>query len=273
MSVSRRRHPVPNAPPLPQDKAAALGLRLNKAIAAAGICSRRKADELILAGAVSVNGATVATPGVIIDPENDCVEVAGKRIRVPSSTRTHEYILLHKPTGVMTTTRDPQGRRTVYDLLPPWLRDKRPVHVGRLDYASEGLLLLTTDGELAHRLTHPRHHLPKVYHVTVRGRLPAAALEAMRAGMLLADGAPVAPVGVKTLSTGPNPSATRLEMTLIQGLNRQIRRMLEVFGFEVLVLQRVAQGPVRLGELPLGGWRPLTPAELTALQKAVGLAP
>jgi len=250
-------------------------VRLNKAIAAAGICSRRKADELIASGAVKVNGATVATPGVSVDPAADRIEVAGELLPAAPAASELEYVLMHKPTAVMTTASDPQGRRTVYDLLSPEMRAKRLVHVGRLDFMSEGLLLLTTDGELAHRLMHPSRHLSKVYQVRVRGQLSETALESMRAGMRLEDGTAIAPVSVNILSAGPARRSKNvgalIEMTLIQGLNRQVRRMCDCCGLVVLRLLRVSQGPLQLGDLRPGAWRRLTADEIEALRQAVGL--
>jgi 23S rRNA pseudouridine2605 synthase len=246
-------------------------VRLNKAIAAAGVCSRRKADELISNGSVRVNGQVVDTPGVSVDPSKDRIEVSGKLLSRPSTTEELEYVLLHKPVRVMTTTSDPQGRRTVYDLLPPELRAKRLLHVGRLDLMSEGLLLLTTDGDLAHRLTHPSHHLPKIYRARVRGELTESALAAMRTGMLLEDGTPLAPVTVRVVERNDKARESLLELTLIQGVNRQIRRMCACCDLEVRRLSRVSMGPLQLGDLPSGAWRRLSNAEVDALRKAVGL--
>lgn len=246
-------------------------VRLNKAIAAAGVCSRRKADELISNGAVRVNGQLVDTPGVSVDPQQDRIEVSGKLLARPSATAEMEYVLLHKPIRVMTTTSDPEGRRTVYDLLPPELRAKRLLHVGRLDLMSDGLLLLTTDGELAHRLTHPSRHLPKIYRARVRGELTDAALTAMRSGMSLEDGTRIAPITVRVLELKKAAQESLLEMTLIQGVNRQVRRMCACCELEVRSLSRVSMGPLQLGDLPSGAWRRLTGAEVEALRRAVGL--
>lgn len=244
-------------------------LRLNKALASAGICSRRKADERISAGAVTVNGQVVTELGTRIDPARDRVMVDGREISLRPETEqpTHTYILLHKPVQVMSTARDPEGRTTVLDLLPEPLRRKRLYPVGRLDYFSEGLLLLTDDGELTNRLTHPRYHLPKVYEVTVR-ELPAEAILArMRRGMTLKEGEKLAPVEVETRPDAPRT----LVLTLHQGINRQIRRMCRDLGLTILSLRRISVGPVQLGSLGKGECRPLQARELAALKRAVNL--
>jgi 23S rRNA pseudouridine2605 synthase len=242
------------------------GLRLNKAIAQAGIASRRKADELILAGRVSVNGQVVDQPGVRVDLSADDVRVDGRSLPGAQAQRT---FLMHKPVQVVTTAKDPQGRTTVFDLLPKKLRDLRLFHVGRLDFFSEGLLLLTTDGDLCNALTHPSRHLEKHYHVVVRPEAPDAALKAMRRGMTLAEGEKLAPVKVRVLARQAGTST--LEMTLRQGVNRQIRRMCRDLDLTILRLIRVAEGPLRLGDLPSGAFRELEGAELQRLREAGGL--
>jgi 23S rRNA pseudouridine2605 synthase len=177
--------------------------------------------------------------------------------------------MLHKPVETVTTASDPQGRKTVLDLLPPEIRRQRPFPVGRLDFFSEGLLLLTTDGDLCYRLTHPKYHLPKVYVVTIRGSVPQRAVQAMRSGMTLKEGDKLAPAKVRLKK--PVAGTQQLEITLIQGVNRQIRRMCEEFGLTILRLRRVRQGPVALGNLKPGAWRELTDEENAALKKDVGL--
>ena len=244
-------------------------IRLNKVLASAGVCSRRGADELIRGGAVSVNGCVVTELGMRIDPARDTVAVNGREIslRPETAEQPHTYILLHKPVQVVSTARDPEGRTTVLDLLPDSLRRKRLYPVGRLDYFSEGLLLLTDDGELTNRLTHPRYHLPKVYEVTVR-ELPAETLLArMRRGMTLREGEKLAPVKVETRPDAPHT----LMLTLHQGINRQIRRMCRDLGLTILSLRRVSVGPVQLGNLGKGECRPLQARELAALRRAVNL--
>ncbi len=242
-------------------------LRLNRAIAQSGLCSRRKADELIQSGRVRVNGCVADTPGLRVNPLSDHLEIDG----TPISLLREEQLtlLLHKPPKVMTTFDDPQGRPTVLSLLPPEVRAQRPVPVGRLDFMSEGLLLMSTDGELTHRLTHPRYHLPKIYHVSIYGRVHDRSLDIMRKGMLLADGTSLAPVQVRVLEQ--SRKNTLLELRLVQGVNRQIRRMCADFKYKINFLRRVAQGPLCLGDLPQGRWRILNASELTALRRSVGL--
>lgn len=244
-------------------------IRLNKFIAQNGVASRRGADELVFAGRVTVNGRKADSPGVQVDPARDDVAVDGKPVGTKAAP-AELTIMLHKPVETVTTARDPQGRTTVLDLLPAGIVDKRPFPVGRLDFFSEGLLLLTTDGDLCYRLTHPKYHLPKVYVVTVRGTVPPAAEAAMRKGMTLKDGTKLAPA--KVLVKRPVAGTQQVEITLIQGINRQIRRMCEELGLTILRLKRVSQGPVELGGLKRGQWRELTDREVAALKKAVGLA-
>lgn len=247
-------------------------LRINKYLSECGVASRRGADELILAGRVQLNGIVVAEPGVRVDPATDRVLVDGKAVTHPAAAGKPVQdltILLHKPVQVVTTRSDPQGRQTVFDILPQEYRDQRLLHVGRLDYFSEGLLLLTTDGSLMNRLIHPRWHLPKVYHVLVRGKVTEISLDIMRGGMILKEGEKLAPIEVSVLRS--DPGGVWLEMTLLQGLNRQIRRMCRDLGLTVLKLIRVKQGPIGLGGLNPGQCRPLTPEEVRGLRRAVGL--
>lgn len=243
-----------------------IGLRLNKAIAQAGLASRRAADAMIQEGRVTVNGVVVTEPGTRIDPAADAVAVDDIPLSKPA-TQGHTYLLCNKPVRVVSTARDPQGRQTVIDLLPPKFAASRLYPVGRLDYFSEGLLLLTDDGEMTLRLTHPRYHLPKTYRVTVREEPSRAMLETMRRGMTLAEGEKLAPISVKLL----DGRGFVLEMVLNQGINRQIRRMCRDLGLTILRLIRTAIGPLHLGDLAPGAVRELSPNELTALKKAVGL--
>ncbi len=254
-------------------------VRLNKALADAGICSRRKADEKIFAGLVRVNGQIVLSPGIQVNPARDTIECEGKALIAPAGEAPC-WLMLHKPTGVVATAQDPQGRPTVLAHVPPAFQHLRLYPVGRLDFFSEGLLLLTNDGPLAHRLTHPKWHIPREYRVIVRltkgfsRKNLDQALETMRHGMTLAEGEILAPVEVSVLEeNAPSTSGLvfSLSMVLHQGINRQIRRMCRDTGLTVLKLTRISQGPLQLGDLPSGQCRPLSPAELTALQKAVGL--
>ena len=255
--------------PIAPQAGEAVLLRINKALAQAGVCSRRGADELVAAGRVTVNGEP-AQAGTKVDPARDEVAVDGRVVAVrPPEAVAHVTLVLNKPIETITTVSDPQGRPTVLDLLPQKYKDARVFPVGRLDFYSQGLLLLTTDGDLANRLMHPRWHLPKVYDLTVRGEVTDETLAVMRKGMTLAEGERLAPVAVRARPEGPG--LWGLELTLKQGVNRQIRRMCRDMGLTVLRLARTAQGPVQLGDLPPGKCRELTPAELAALRKSVGL--
>jgi len=243
-------------------------IRLNKFIAQCGISSRRGADDLVFAGKVQVNGSIADSPGIKVDPAKDVVKVNGKPANLPGSGNDIT-ILLHKPAEIVTTAKDPQGRQTVLDLLPNGIKQMRPFPVGRLDFFSEGLLLLTTDGDLCYRLTHPKFHLPKVYRVTIRGKVSDKAIKIMQSGMTLEDGTKLAPV--KAVVEKPMAGTQTIEMTLIQGVNRQIRRMCDETGLTILRLHRVQQGPINLGKLKRGEWRELSKTELTSLKKAVKL--
>lgn len=257
-------------------------LRINHFLARAGLCSRRKADELIAAQKVRINGE-IATPGSRVGPadkvslDNKTIPWPGSEAEIPgAASATAEkgqtrftYILLNKPVQVVSTVSDPQGRTTVLDLLPDDLRRLRLFPVGRLDYFSQGLLILTNDGDLTYRLTHPKWHMPKVYHVLVRGRVTESALRAMREGMVLSEGESLAPVECRVLRITPK-NDTWLEMTLHQGINRQIRRMLRDLNLTILVLCRMQHGPLRLGDLDKGKWRHLTSEEVAALSGGGG---
>ena len=245
-------------------------LRLNKALAAAGYCSRRQADAFIAAGRVSVNGRVVTELGIKVDPRRDTLAVDGRPVTPAQEQPETLTLMLHKKPGCVTTARDPEGRPTVFDDLPAPYRTQRLFPVGRLDYFSEGLLLLTNDGELAFRLAHPRWHVAKRYRVTVRGRVTADVFATMGRGMVLAEGERLAPVRAR-LDARLGPDRFVLEMELGQGINRQIRRMCRDLHLTVLKLVRVSQGALALGDLPPGACRPLTPAELAALRRAVGL--
>ena len=248
-------------------------LRINHFLAQAGICSRRKADELIAAQRVRLNGE-IAAPGCKVTA-TDKVTLDGREISWPATASASPaappgeqftYILLNKPVQVVSTVHDPQGRTTVLDLLPEELRASRLFPVGRLDYFSQGLLILTNDGDLTYRLTHPKWHMPKVYHVLVRGKVTESALRTMQGGMTLSEGESVAPVDCRILRVTPK-NDTWLEMILHQGINRQIRRMLRDLNLTILVLVRVRQGPLALGDLGSGQWRQLSAEEVRSLQK------
>lgn len=232
-------------------------LRLNQALAKTGFCSRRQADELIAAGRVSVNDAVTRDFSVAINPEKDKLCVDGKPLRI----KQYVYVALHKPPGVVTTVKDEQGRKDVLQLLPAELQHLRPV--GRLDMQSEGLLLLTNDGDLTQKLTHPVHNMAKLYRVTVKGAITEKALADLAAGVELHDG-PTQPTTVKLL--GRNKSYSELEITLREGRNRQVRRMCEHVGYPVSRLVRVAVGALQLGQMPPGTWRYLSNAEVKRLK-------
>ena len=240
------------------------GIRLQKWLADAGVCSRRAAETLIRQGRVTLNGRSVTELGTRATAR-DRIAVDGKPV-----TRGREplYVLLHKPAGVVTTLHDPEGRPTVRALLPRAL--PRVFPVGRLDVQSTGLLLLTNDGELAARLLHPRHHVPRTYRVKVRGRPDERALARLRRGVRLADGrsAPAAATVEKEL-----PTKTWLRIVVHEGRTHFVRRLCDAIGHGAEKLQRVALGPLTLGRLELGAARPLTSAEVAALRRAVGLTP
>ena len=234
-------------------------VRLNKYLSEAGVCSRREADRLIESGKVTVDGVT-AQMGMRV--------TAGQIVKVGKKTvsKQDEMIVLavNKPKGIVCT-EDQRERDSIVRFLN---YPVRVTYAGRLDKDSEGLLLLTNDGQLAQRLTHPRHHQPKVYEVLVRGAVPGAALAAMRRGMVLAEGEKLMPVEV---DARPAANGTLMRMVLHQGINRQIRRMCRDFGLTILRLKRVAQGPLELGRLALGAARHLSTAEVAALKKSVAI--
>jgi 23S rRNA pseudouridine2605 synthase len=243
-------------------------IRLNKVLARSGVCSRRKADELISSGQVSVNGVTVTELGTMVDPGKDLISVAGRKISVTQADESDfAYVILNKPPQVVSTVSDPQGRKTIMDFVPENLKDKRLFPVGRLDYFSQGLIILTNDGELTHRLTHPSWEHPKIYHLIVREKPDQHALNTMARGMTLRDGQKLAPVKVRILES--KPGGTSLELTLIQGINRQIRRMCQDLGLTILKLTRIKHGPVSLGSLGAGQCRELTPGEVGELRESV----
>jgi pseudouridine synthase len=230
-------------------------VRLNAFLARAGVASRRRADELIRAGRVRVNGEVGQLNTVV--GRRDVVEVDGQRVeRQPLA-----YVLLHKPPGVVTTARDPQGRPTVVGLVPTV---PRVVPVGRLDVDTTGVLVLTNDGDLAHRLAHPRYGVPKVYEAEVEGSPSADALARLREGIELEDGR-TAPAEVRLLARG------RVELTLHEGRKHQVKRMLEAVGHPVQRLHRARYAGLGLDGLEPGAWRKLTRSEISELKAAAGL--
>ncbi|WP_218081895.1 pseudouridine synthase [Anthocerotibacter panamensis] len=241
----------------------AAAVRLQKYLASHGLCSRRRAEELIAAGAVQVNGQTVTQLGTCIDPTTAEVRVHGQLL----SSVSLRYYLVHKPRGLVSTCFDPQGRPTVLSLLPS--AERQGLYpVGRLDQESEGALLLTNDGALTQKLTHPSHVLWKVYRVWVRGIPTAEALAAWRRGIPL-DGRLTLPARVQVLLT--QGERTQLEVHLREGRNRQIRRIAQLLGYPIQSLTRVAIGPLVLGDLPAGKYRSLTHREVQQLHAAPSL--
>lgn len=239
------------------------GIRLQKVLAAAGVASRRASEILIEEGRVEVNGKVVTEQGRRVDPERDTIRVDGARIPPP---RRHQYLVVNKPRGVVSTMDDPEGRRTLADLLPR--RSERLFHVGRLDTDTEGLILLTNDGEFANRMTHPRYEVPKTYLAEVAGLVEPRTLRRLEKGLRLDDG-PVKPDRVKLVSRSETRSL--LSITLHEGRNRIVRRMMDAVGHPVDRLARTAIGPVRLGQLTVGTARDLTREELGALLDLVDL--
>ena len=238
--------------------------RLQKYLAHAGIASRRHAEELIATGAVTVNGQVIRKLGTRVNTATDDVRVFGKPVRPVTAFL---YVMLNKPTGTVSTVSDPIGRRTVLDLLPEEWRRERIYPVGRLDFDTEGLLLLTNDGELALHLTHPRYALTKVYQALVADEPAVSALRQLEHGVLLdGESRSTAPARLRILNR--QGDACWISVEIHEGRNRQVRRMLESIGYPPLRLRRVAVGPLELGHLSSGDYRQLTPKEVSALYQA-----
>ncbi len=260
---SGRRQPKPVLPkPLPALEEQAAGTRLQKVLAAAGFGSRRQCEELIVTGRVEVDGRPVTQLGTRVDPQRNRITVDGDLLKPVRLL----YYAVNKPAGVVCTNRDPSGRPRVVDLAPAG--DARLFCVGRLDLNSEGLILLTNDGELTQRLTHPRYEVPKTYRVLVAGRPSPDVLARLKRGIHLAEGmARVEQVYVRS----HQKESTVLELVLREGKNREVRRVLARVGHKVMRLTRLAVGPIRLGSLALGAARPLTRSEVEQLRRAAGL--
>lgn len=266
------------------------GIRLQLVLAKAGVASRRAAEALITAGRVAVNGRVERELGVRVDPVADRVTVDGREVcREPPA-----YFLLNKPKGYVTTASDPEGRPTVFELLPEQQNQVRLFSVGRLDYNTEGALLLTNDGELAHALMHPSRGVAKVYHAKLRGHLTAEQVSRLRHGVVLPPARPLDAEGKPIASPYPQRPQKRdkpersapcevtvrketgqhtwLEVVLCEGKNRQIHRMAEAIGSSLLKLQRVQYASLSIADLPIGEVRPLSRHEIAELRRSVGLA-
>jgi pseudouridine synthase len=239
--------------------------RLQKILARAGVASRRAAEQLMREGRVTVNGAVADRLGMHADPERDHIKVDGRRLR-PAAPMRH-YLVAFKPREMITSLSDPEGRTTVLDLLQAHRVRARVFPVGRLDWDADGLLILTDDGDLAHRVMHPRSHLPKTYRVKVRGLPDDRALDRVRRGVVIDRGIRTLPAEVEIDEEGDN--ASWLKVVLTEGRQNQIKLMFARVGHPVQRIRRTAIGPLRLGRMKVGDLRPLTPAELDALRRAL----
>ncbi|MDR1512080.1 MAG: rRNA pseudouridine synthase [Propionibacteriaceae bacterium] len=239
------------------------GVRLQKVLAAAGVASRRQAEEMILDGRIEVNGQVVTVLGTRVDPATDHIRFDGTRL---PPERHRVYLVLNKPRGVVSTMSDPEGRRTLGEFVPP--KAGRLFHVGRLDTETEGLIVLTNDGDLAQRLSHPKFEVSKTYLAEVEGVVDRATLARLARGVTLEDG-PITPDKVKLVDVASGRSL--VQVTLHSGRNRVVRRLLEAVGHPVRKLARTRIGPIRLGDLPTGRTRPLTRDEVGALFDAARL--
>ena len=241
-------------------------MRIQKFLAMSGVASRRKGERMVTEGRVTVNGKTVTEPGFLINPGKDRVFVDGKRARF----QPYQYVMLHKPAGVVTTASDQFGRKTVMDLLTGLSGRLYPV--GRLDYDTSGLLLLTNDGDLAFRLTHPKHEISKVYEAKVQNAPAAADVQRFCQGLAIEDYV-TAPAGLEILSVqtaaGPGARAKNslLRVSIHEGRNRQVRKMCQAIGCPVIRLKRVQEGNLRLGDLAEGAYRQLTEDEVEGLRR------
>ena len=236
-------------------------IRLQKYLSSAGAASRRAAETMIASGRVAVNGNIITEQGVKVDASRDIVELDGKTV---SLRENFSYIILHKPEGVVTTVSDPQGRQVVTDLIPGGVGRVFPV--GRLDYGTSGLLILTDDGEFANALAHPRNEAEKVYAARLLGVPDREAVRRFKSGIMI-EGRRTLPCGIKITGVSQGPPVTcKARITLKEGRNRQIRRMCEAIGHPVLSLKRVKIGTLDLGDLPKGNWRRLTEAEINELK-------
>ncbi|WP_284640311.1 pseudouridine synthase [Paenibacillus silviterrae] len=235
--------------------------RLQKVLAEAGVASRRKCEELITAGRVQVNDEVVTVLGVKVNPASDTIKVDGRLIKQQKKV----YVIFNKPKGVITSATDPEGRKTVTEFFKDI--KERIYPIGRLDYDTEGLLLLTNDGDFAHLLTHPKHHVPRTYLATVKGTPHGTLLDKLREGVQLEDGM-TAPAEVEYHDIDPDKKETVVRITIYEGRNRQVRRMFEAIGFPVIKLRRIQFGPLALTGVPRGKYRHLNKDEIKDLIKS-----
>ena len=236
-------------------------MRIQKFLSRAGVASRRKAETMVLDGRVRVNGTVVTELGTTVDPTLDLVEADGSAVRLPEA----RWIRFHKPVGVLCTAVDTHGRRTIYDVLPDECSRLR--YVGRLDLETEGLLLLTNDGDVANRLQHPRYQVEREYEVRVRGVPSKNDIERLRAGVVLDDGL-ARPIRLE--SGTPNEGCGHLTLVMTEGRKREVRRLMYTWGYPVVTLKRVRFGPVELGNLSTGEWETLGAQDVLVLGKCVG---
>lgn len=234
-------------------------MRLNKFLASAGVASRRKCDDIILSGVVAVNGKTVNELGIIINEKKDKITIEGRVVKLPSS---FVYIKLNKPKGYACTAHDEKGRKTIYDLVDC---QERLFSIGRLDYDTEGLIILTNDGDFANKVAHPRYSMEKEYRVTVEGEIKESELAVMRKGVVI-EGERMPSAKVEWLSF--ESGFTKLSVVIDEGQNRQVRRMFEAIGHQIKLLKRVRIGGVKLGGLSRGEYKDLTEEELNILVRA-----
>jgi len=234
--------------------------RLNQYLARCGVASRRGAEELIRSGAVTVNSRVADHPGFQVDPKQDVVRLKGKAIH----PATHTTLILHKPKGIICTRRDRQGRKTVYDLIPSKVQRAGIQTIGRLDFDSSGLLLLTNDGDLHQAMEHPSQRMRRVYQVKARGILERSLVKCLLAGVQLEDGPARAE---KVEAVRVSGGISRFSMTLLEGRNREVRRICSAVGLEVLDLKRIQFGPIHLLDLPPGKWRAPMQRESEALER------
>lgn len=237
-------------------------MRINKYLASCGLGSRRNVEELVTAGRIKINNKVVTNLSTEVDEKLDKVSLDGKKV---AAIAKHLYLALHKPKGCVTTMNDEKGRKTVLDYVPNKYKEKRIFPVGRLDYETEGLLLLTTDGETANRVLHPRHELSKTYHVRIGGEVQESDIEKLRKGVEI-DGVKTKPCKVRRLDEIIE-NETRLEVVITEGRNRQVRRMFETVGKVIAFLKRTAIGEIKLGGMARGEVRELKPKEIEYLKR------